>query len=61
MMIVHISKGIGSINKTKHNIGFEEAQFVFFDSNRIIAEDIGHKASEERFFCIGKIDGEFAL
>jgi hypothetical protein len=34
---------------------FKEAQFAFSDSNRIIAKDLGHSESEERYYCFGKI------
>ena len=44
------------INQQKHNISFEEAQFVFSDFNRIIAKDIEHSKKETRFYCFGIID-----
>ncbi|MDZ7792939.1 MAG: BrnT family toxin [Spirochaetia bacterium] len=44
------------LNKEKHNISFEEAQFAFLDSKRIILEDKKHSIDEDRFFCIGKIE-----
>ena len=44
------------LNKEKHNISFEEAQFAFFDSKRIILEDKKHSIDEDRFFCIGQIE-----
>lgn len=43
------------LNKKKHNISFEEAQYAFADPNRIIAKDLEHSESEERFYCFGKI------
>lgn len=43
-------------NQKKHNISFKEAQFVFADPQRIIAKDIEHSGSEERYFCFGKLD-----
>ena len=42
-------------NRQKHNISFEEAQYVFSDSNRIIAKDLEHSEGEERYYCFGKI------
>ncbi len=42
-------------NKKKHNISFEEAQYSFSDINRIIAKDLEHSESEERYYCFGKI------
>ena len=44
------------LNKEKHNISFEEAQFAFFDPKRIILEDKKHSIDEDRFFCIGQIE-----
>jgi len=44
------------LNKEKHNISLEEAQFAFFDSKRIILEDKKHSIDEDRFFCIGQIE-----
>lgn len=44
------------LNQKKHTISFEEAQYAFSDSNRIIARDLEHSGSEERFYCFGKID-----
>ncbi|MHB8905674.1 MAG: BrnT family toxin [Melioribacteraceae bacterium] len=43
------------VNQKKHKISFEEAQYVFSDSNRIIAKDSEHSESGERFYCFGKI------
>lgn len=43
------------INKTKHNLSFEEAQYAFSDSKRIIAKDLEHSKGEERYYCFGKI------
>jgi len=43
------------VNQKKHKISFEEAQYAFSDSNRIIAKDSEHSESEERFYCFGKI------
>ena len=41
-------------NQTKHSVAFEEAQFAFFDRNRVIARDLEHSKTEERFYCFGK-------
>ena len=43
------------LNQKKHNISFEEAQYAFSDSKRIIAKDLEHSESEERYYCFGKI------
>jgi len=44
-----------SINQKKHNISFEEAQYAFSDTKRIIAKDLEHSESEERYYCFGRI------
>lgn len=49
-------EGKNKSNKLKHNISFEEAQYAFFDQDRIIYHDERHSLMEERLFCIGKID-----
>lgn len=42
-------------NQSKHGLSFEEAQYAFFDNNRIIRKDIKHSSTtEERFFCFGR-------
>lgn len=44
-------------NRVKHGVGFEEAQAAFFDPNRVIAEDLSHSSSEQRYFCFGEVEG----
>ncbi|MBI2429829.1 MAG: BrnT family toxin [Ignavibacteriales bacterium] len=44
------------INQKKHGISFEEAQYAFFDTKRIIARDLEHSQSEERYYCFGQVD-----
>jgi len=46
------------LNQAKHGVSFEEAQLAFKDPKRIIARDLDHSRTEERFFCFGKTDGE---
>ena len=46
-------------NQVKHGVSFEFAQKAFLDSKRIILVDEKHGAVEQRFYCIGKIDGGF--
>ena len=46
------------INQEKHGVSFFEAQKVFLDTNRVIAEDIEHSDSEKRYYCFGMVDGE---
>lgn len=48
-------KNKNNINREKHNISFEEAQYAFSDLNRIIAKDLEHSKKEERFYCFGKV------
>lgn len=43
------------LNRQKHDISFEDAQYAFADRKRIIAHDEKHSKSEQRLFCIGKI------
>jgi len=40
-------------NQKKHGVSFYEAQYAFFDQNRIIAEDVGHSKEEKRYYCFG--------
>lgn len=44
-------------NKAKHGLDFETAQYAFFDQNRLIIHDAKHSEQEERWFCIGKVNG----
>jgi uncharacterized DUF497 family protein len=46
-----------SINKEKHNVSFEKAQYAFADERRIIAEDLDHSNDEKRYFCFAEVDG----
>lgn len=34
-----------------------EAQFVFADPWRVIAEDLSHSSSEKRYYCFGEVGG----
>ena len=43
------------LNQKKHNIPFEEAQYAFSDTKRIIAKDLEHSENEERYYCFGKV------
>ncbi|MEZ4656918.1 MAG: BrnT family toxin [Caldilineaceae bacterium] len=42
-------------NQRVHGIGFDVAQYAFFDAQRIIMHDEKHSQQEERWFCIGKV------
>ena len=44
-------------NQAKHHVSFQDAQVAFTDPHRVIAKDLGHSESEERFYCIGKAGG----
>ena len=45
------------INRAKHGIAFEQAQRAFLDPKRVIAEDLDHGGGEQRYFCLGLVDG----
>jgi uncharacterized protein len=42
-------------NQTKHGVAFLDAQHAFLDPKRVIAEDLEHSTTEQRYFCIGKV------
>ena len=44
-------------NQQKHGISFARAQYAFADPQRVIAKDITHSQTEERFYCFGKVGG----
>ncbi len=44
-------------NRLKHGVGFAQAQYAFFDPHRVIAKDLDHSGSEQRYFCFGLVDG----
>jgi uncharacterized DUF497 family protein len=43
-------------NQKKHGVSFGLAQRAFLDPCRVIAEDVTHRASEERFYCMGRVN-----
>ena len=43
-------------NIIKHGVSFEDATNVFFDPERLTLFDEGHSFSEDRYYCIGKVD-----
>jgi uncharacterized DUF497 family protein len=45
-------------NQLKHGLSFQDAQYAFFDSRRIIVEDRAHSHQENRFYCMGKIGND---
>lgn len=50
-------EGKNAANLAKHHVSFLEAQFAFADSHRVIARDLSHSKTEERFYCFGKVEG----
>ena len=44
-------------NQQKHGVTFSRAQYAFADPQRVIATDITHSQTEERFYCFGEVDG----
>jgi uncharacterized protein len=44
-------------NQLKHGVSFPQAQYAFADRRRVIAKDITHSQTEERFYCFGEVDG----
>ena len=42
------------LNQAKHGVSFSEAQSAFTDPDRVIAEDLSHSHSEQRYYCFGK-------
>ena len=42
-----------AINRKKHQISFEEAETVFYDSNAVMIPDPEHSEFEERFILLG--------
>ena len=44
-------------NQAKHHVSFADAQFAFADPGRVIAKDLEHSETEERFYCFGLVKG----
>lgn len=44
-------------NQHKHGISFARAQYAFADLRRVIAKDVTHSQTEERFYCFGEVEG----
>jgi uncharacterized protein len=44
------------LNQEKHEISFREARQAFEDPERIIIEDLDHSETEERYFCLGRVE-----
>lgn len=43
-------------NRLKDGVAFGLAQFAFADPKRVIAKDLLHSETEERFYCFGKVE-----
>lgn len=43
-------------NRLKHHVSFTVAQYAFADPQRVIARDLEHSGSEERFYCFGRVE-----
>jgi uncharacterized protein len=44
-------------NQQKHGVSFSLAQEAFLDPKRVIARDLAHSESEQRFYCFGSVGG----
>ena len=42
-------------NQRKHGVSFALGRKAFLDPKRVIARDIAHSGSEERFYCFGAV------
>ncbi len=42
-------------NQKKHGVSFALAQLTFADPKRVIAEDLSHGSSEQRYYCFGQV------
>jgi uncharacterized DUF497 family protein len=43
-------------NQQKHGVAFVDAQRGFLDPRRLLAKDLSHSRSEQRFYCFGRLD-----
>ena len=46
------------VNIAKHGVDFATASRAFLDSRRKIFVNARHSGTEERFYCIGSVDGK---
>ena len=44
-------------NIEKHGVSFADAKKAFDDPDRLTLFDEAHSQTENRFYCIGKVDG----
>lgn len=47
-----------SVNIKQHGVDFKTAVLVFEDPKRKIYTDSKHSEKEERYFCLGKVEGK---
>ncbi len=40
-------------NQRKHGVTFVDAQRAFLDPRRVVARDLSHSRSEQRYYCFG--------
>jgi len=45
------------LNRAKHGVPFALAQHAFLDPYRVVAEDLSHSGTEQRYFCFGEVAG----
>src|SRR5580698_9642227 len=45
-------------NWEKHRVTFWECEEIFFNQPLLMAEDVKHSHQEERYYALGKTDGE---
>ena len=41
-------------NRIKHNVAIDEVEETFFDTNKVIYNDVFHSQKEDRYILIGK-------
>ena len=46
------------VNQQKHGVSFEEVQHAFDDPTRILIRVRDHEQGEQRFFCLGLVEGD---
>ncbi len=44
-------------NQRKHGVSFGRAQYAFADPKRVIAKDVSHSQTEDRYYCFGEVEG----
>jgi uncharacterized DUF497 family protein len=44
-------------NQERHGVSFSLAQFAFADPRRVIAQDVSHSETENRYYCFGWVGG----